>query len=231
MIIMSQTAFLCIITPVFDPAYESLCKLTAELESQTFDNFFQVMVSNGPSPRIKELVYNLNKKDPRFIYLEMEEEGIHSFNELMGNLGKRREYCLKKYDAERYLFLDADVKLIDNYYFSKLYYAHKEIKRDVLITLVKMYQKSKEIILPILPIKFAHIDIANYCFTKKIAKSYHYPTDFDPDIGLGNDYRFFSQFFNEDNSAILHFISAIRDGNNSYKRITELYLDEEKKQK
>ena len=67
-IVVKTYTFLCIITPVFDPAYESLCQLVAELHSQTFGRFIHVMISNGPSPKIKSYVLELNRKDPRFIY-------------------------------------------------------------------------------------------------------------------------------------------------------------------
>lgn len=215
--------FLCIITPVFDPAYASLCKLIAELYSQTLGRFIHVMISNGPSPNIKELICKLNMHDLRFIYDEMTEETIYNPIELLINLGKRRDYCLKKYNAARYLFLDADVKLIDNDYFKKLYKAHKHINRDILITLTKYYDQNNEITLPIFPIREGHIDMANYSFSQKIAKNFNYPMDYDIHYGIANDYRFFSSISSENNTAILNFVSAIRDGNSSYKRATELF--------
>jgi hypothetical protein len=226
---IKRSAFLCIITPVFDPAYASLRKLVSELKSQTYGSFFQVMISNGPSPRIRDFVSDLNREDARFIYDEIEEEGINKPRELLINLGKRREYCLKKYNAERYVFLDADIKLIDNDYFLKLYKAHKEIKRDVLITLVKVPHRGGEITLPIFPTQWGHVDMANFTFTKSIAKNYSYPTDYDPSASYGNDFRFFSAISNEDNTAVLNFVSAIRDGNKSYRRFTELFLEEQRK--
>ncbi len=229
------SAFLCIITPVFDPALEAVRRLVNELKSQTYGNFFQVMISNGTSPRIKEFVFDLIKKDGRFIYDEIGGEVINNSKELLINLGKRREYCLKKYNAERYVFLDADIKIIDNDYFLKLHKAHKEIKRDVLITLAKVWYQGNEITLPIFPVAYGHIDMANFTFTKKIAKGFSYPTDYDPSVGIGNDYRFFSMISQADNTAILNFFSAIKDGNNSYKRLSELFLEEqqnnEKRQK
>ncbi len=220
------SAFLCIITPIFDPALESVRKLVNELKSQSYGNFFQVMISNGPSPRIKEFVSDVGKKDARFIYNEIEEEIINNPKELLINLGKRREYCLKKYDAERYVFLDADVKLIDNDYFRKLHKAHKEIKRDILITQTKLCHKAIEITFPIFPITPGHIDMANFTFSKKIAKNYSYPQDYDESVSYGNDYRFFSMISREDNTAVLNFVSAIRDGNNSYIRVSELLFKE-----
>ena len=222
-----NTPFLCVITPVFDPAYDSLCKLVEELQSQTYGDFCQIMISNGPSPRIRDFVTDISLNDQRFIYDEIAGEVIQSPIELLVNLGKRREYCLKKYHGARYAFLDADIKINDRDYFLKLHAAHQEIQRDVLITLTKIYHADKEMILPIFPIMLGHIDMSNYTFSDYIAKNYHYPSDYDPQAGIGNDYRFFSRISNEDNTAILNFISTIRDGNNSYKRLTELFLENE----
>lgn len=223
-----DSPFLCIITPVFDPAYDSLCKLVAELQLQSYGDFRQIMVSNGPSPMIKEFALDIGRTDPRFTYDEIAHEIINSPIEILMNLGKRREYCLKKYQAARFAFLDADVQINDKDYFLKLHQAHQEIKRDVLITLTRIYEADKEIILPIFPIMLGHVDMANYTFSNYIAKNYHYPSDYDHQLGYGNDYRFFSKISNENNTAILNFLSTTRDGNNSYKRVSELFLENEK---
>lgn len=215
--------FLCVITPVFDPAYESLCKLTTELKNQTYGRFIHVMISNGSSPKTRELVCELNRRDLRFIYDETGEEITNSAVEILVNIGKRRNYCLKKYSAERYVFLNADTKLTDNDYFLKLHRAHQDTQRDVLVTLSKIYQGGEELTLPIFPIKLGHIDIMNYSFSRKIAKTFKFPTDYDINYGYGNDYRFFSRISTENNTAVLNFVSGIRDGNNSYKRVSELF--------
>ncbi|MHB8086343.1 MAG: hypothetical protein ACYDHZ_11010 [Dehalococcoidia bacterium] len=130
---------------------------------------------------------------------------------------------MKKYSAQRYLFLDADAKIVDSAYFLKLYRAHKEIKRDILITLVKIYEQNSEIILPVFPIVFGHIDLANLTISKKITRKFEYPTDPEAAVpGYGSDYCFFSRIADENNTALLNFISTIRNGNTSYKRVTEL---------
>jgi hypothetical protein len=215
--------FLCIITPVFDPGYKSLCKLIKELQCQTMDGFIHVMISNGPSPRVREMVRQLNKSDQRFIYAEMEKETLNSPVEILINLGKRRNYAMKKYDAERYIFLDADIKLVDDNYFLKLQKAHTETGKDILLTLVQMFDGNPNIIMPIFPIKLERIDLANYSFSRRIAKSIDYPTDYDPQIGVANDYRFFTRISNENNTELLNFMSAIRNGNNSYGNLLQMF--------
>jgi hypothetical protein len=84
-----------------------------------------------------------------------------------------------------------------------------------------------ELTLPIFPIRYGRIDMANFSFSKRIAKRFSYPTDFDQDIGIGNDYRFYSMISHDNNPAILNFISAMKDGNNSYKRLSEFFLEEQ----
>jgi hypothetical protein len=228
--IVSKTYnFLCIITPVFDPAYDSINTLILELQAQTFGRFIHVMISNGSSPRIRDYIFELSKHDPRFIYVETKAEITSNALELFLNVCKRRSYGLKNYRAERYLFLDADAKLVDNSYFMKLHSAHQEIKRDILITLVKIHNQSTEIILPLFPIKFGHIDLANFSVSKKIARKFNYPTDHDANIGYGSDYRFFSRIATDNNTALLNFISTIRDGNNTYKRLSELLHEDDLK--
>ncbi|MCZ7592827.1 MAG: hypothetical protein M5U15_12080 [Kiritimatiellae bacterium] len=217
--------FLCLITPVFDPALESLTKLVAAVKKQTLGDFIHVMVSNGPSPAIKGFIANIARDDPRFIYDEIEEEPTGDSIAILLNLGKRRNYAMKNYEAVRYLFLDSDLKILDNDYFRKLHLAHAEIKRDVFVTQVQYAGRSKMVTLPIFPIQHSRLDIANYCFTRAIAETYNYPTDY---IGVFNDYRFFSMIATEHNTAILDFVSAERDGNASHTRLSESYREERK---
>lgn len=217
--------FLCLITPVFDPVLESLTKLVAAVKKQTLGDFTHVMVSNGPSPAIKEFSAKIARDDPRFIYDEIEEEPTGDSIAILLNLGKRRNYAMKKYEAARYLFLDSDLKILDNDYFRKLHVAHAEIKRDVFVTQVQYAGRSRMVTLPIFPIQHGRLDIANYCFTRAIAETYNYPTDY---IGVFNDYRFFSMIATEHNTAILDFVSAERDGNASHTRLSESYREERK---
>ena len=115
-----ETPFFCIVTPVFDPALTAIKTLIADLQDQTFADFKHVLISNGRSPKIANLINKINKKDQRFIYDEITQEKILTSVDLLKNLGKRREFSLKKYIARRYLFFDADLKIIDKHFFAKL---------------------------------------------------------------------------------------------------------------
>ena len=86
-----------------------------------------------------------------------------------------------------------------------------------------MFAWDPNIILPIFPIKLERIDLANYSFSRRIAKSIDYPTDYDPQIGVANDYRFFTRISNENNTELLNFMSAIRNGNNSYRNLLQMF--------
>jgi hypothetical protein len=218
--------FLCVITPVFDPAYESLVLLTGELKEQSNPDFIHVMISNGPSPRVKQLIDQLREVDRRFIYDELPQEDQEGAVKLLINLGRRREYCLKHYEAQRYVFLDADIKLVDRDYFARLQKAHQEIQRDILITLVEINDAGRSLILPLFPIKLGHIDMGNFTFSRSIARNFSYPTDQDEKFGAANDYRFYSRIANPENTAILNFMSAIRDGNNRYRRLSVVFNEE-----
>lgn len=220
-----SSPFLCLITPVFDPVLESLAKLVAAVKRQTFGDFVHVMVSNGPSPAIKKFIAGIARDDPRFIYDEIEEEPTGDSIAVLLNLGKRRNYAMKKYKAVRYLLLDGDLKILDDDYFRKLHVAHAEIKRDVFVTQIQYASRNRTVTLPIFPIQHGRVDIANYCFTRMIAEAYNYPTDY---IGVFNDYRFFSMIATEHNTAILDFVSAERDGNASYTRLSESFREERK---
>ncbi len=217
--------FLCVITPVFDPAYESVVKLINALKLQSFGQFIHILVSNGRSSKIKAYIDEIRIHDQRFIYDEIKEEKLESGIDILVNLGKRRNYCLKQYDAARYVMLDADLQIIKSNYFLKLYEAHEKLKADVICTKIRIREK----VFPRFPLKLGRIDLANVSFSKSIAKHFDYPTDYDPHFGIGNDYRFFSKFIHDDNTVILDVISAVKDGNASYKRVLEIIKEEKGK--
>lgn len=213
--------FLCIITPVFEPALKCVRALIKSLKQQTYQNFIHVCISNGLSPRIKKLIESQN--DPRFIYDEIIYEPFKNSDCLIINLGRRREYGLKKYDADRYTFLDADFKLLKTIYFAELKKIHDLTQAPIILASVK----NKDIVLPIYPITLGRIDIANYTFSQKVAKQYSYPTDIDFSLGYANDFRFFKQI-QDLPMEHLDLIFGEKDGNNqdNYRRISNYTIGE-----
>lgn len=214
-----QKPFLCVITPVFDPALPSIQQLVKQLQQQSLNNFLHVMVSNGPSPLVDRFTQELH--DPRFQFISLPYVSTTSPTDLMRSLGQRREYALKHFSAERFVFLDADITLLDQDYFQKLAEAHQRLGKELLITQVLRYEKT----LPTLPLRIGHIDMANFSFSEQAAKEVSYPTDVDPNYGFANDYRFFEKLLSRGEPGYLDFVSAEIGTNRSYGRVTDKHLE------
>lgn len=216
--------FLCVITPVFDPALASLKGLISDLKKQTYGNFIHVMVSNGPSPKVAEYVDKIHKKDWRFIYDELptvityEKTGKGEYGDLLKEIGRRRNYAIKKYIAKRYLYLGADFHITDNTTFAQLAHIHNSTHKDIIILNVKAYGS----IYPKYPIAFTRIDLSNFTFSRRIARKFGYPTDFDTEIPA-NDYRYFSRI---SNTAYMDLVYGSKDGRESYKSLGKIHEEE-----
>jgi dTDP-4-amino-4,6-dideoxygalactose transaminase len=179
------------------------------------------MISNGPSPEVNR--FTLDLKDPRFQFMSLPFSPTPTHTDLLINLGQRREHALKQFSAERFVFLDADISLVDQDYFQKLAEAHQRTGKELLITKVLRYEK----ILPTMPITVSHIDMANFSFSDQAAKAVHYPTDLDPAYGFANDYRFFERLRARGEPEFLDCVSAEIGTNRSYGRITDFFLEEQ----
>lgn len=223
--------FLCIITPIFDPALEPAKLLINDLQNQSLGDFIHVLISNGESPQTKQFIQEL--QDSRFIYDEIPFQPISTSRKAAGrramvrdlicNIGQRREYCLKEYNCQRYLFLNADLKILDGDYFQKLFQAHLEA--DVLVTqLLNQPNGIRGSVLPKYPITIGKIDIANFSFSQKVAKERSWPIDYHPLFGIANDYRFFSELVGRFSIKFLSFVSSEKDGHNnqSYQQISQM---------
>ncbi len=216
--------FFCVITPVHDGSLSSLSKLVQDLRQQSFGHFVQVMVSNGPSPAIAEFAAGLGSEDSRFVYDEYPGEPTDDVRSLVANLGRRRQYALERYEADRYLFLDADLKLLDRGLLAKLYLAHRLGGRDVIIVRVKLHDLN----LPVLPIVLGRIDMANFSFSRAAAERHSYPVDVDTAYGFANDFRFFERLMSDSEALFLDFLAAEKDGNKDYWRVTDRELERQR---
>lgn len=206
----------CVITPVFDGCTESVNLLIQDLLRQSYPNFQQVLISNGPSTRIKELVEKVN--DNRIIYKEYyPQEETSTPPKLIENIGKRRNQCMSSFDADRYFFFDADLKILDDGFFDKISKVHD--KADIIISKIMCYGR----ILPEMPIKKGHIDLANYSFSRKIAQKYSYPTVYEQATDISFDWRFYAKIKNEGNY-FTDILYAHKDGHNSYQNLSLLYI-------
>lgn len=217
-----EPAFLCVVTPIFDGAIESIKLLVGDLKAQKMKDFIHVMVSAGPSPASQKFIRSLC--DPRFIYEETSSKACSDVKALLINLGERRNHCFRKYDASRYVCIDADLKIIHPGYFTDLKQHHADA--DILITRVFNPTPTSDTgLLPSFPLDKGRIDLSNFSFTKWLAKNRSYPVDFHPVIGRANDWRFFSALAVNSSIVYLPITSAIIAGNNTYRRVSDKFAD------
>ena len=221
-----EEPFLCIITPVFDPCLKSLEGLITDLQHQTYQNFIHVSIANGKEPKIHALIEHVRINDKRFVYDEIPFDKSYKDSGLVEDLltinGKRRNFVMNKYDAMMYLNIGADFKLTDNQIFEKLCKTHMETRKDIIILESEVEEKKY----PLYPInKHRHIDLTNFCYSKKIARSIPYPDDIDSKFDVANDYRYFDRIVNFN---VIEGIYGKKDGRNYYKTIEEIYNEQHK---
>ena len=206
----------CVITPVFDGCSVAASLLIHSLRQQSYTNFKHILISNGPSPLIKNLVEKVN--DSRVIYNEQPQEKIPSAMNLIENLGKRRNYCIKNFEADRYFFFDADLLIINNDFFNQINEVH--YKANIIVSKIKL----EKLEYPIAPIKKGNIDLANYCISKKVAEKYDYPTKYDDINDVAFDWRFFNLIQHE-GLYFSNILYAIKNGNNDYKTVSRIFVE------
>lgn len=217
--------FLCVITPVHNPSLPSVKQLVLDMKKQSFGDFTHILISNGVSHKIRSYINKLNISDPRFVYIELKHTPTPNFAALMSNLGTRRDYCLRKIEADRYLFLDADTSIIDTCYFSKLFFAHTISHKDILVTNSEYHGEQ----LPIHPInKEGQIQISNFCITGEVAKKYRYPTKYNVEKSQGNDWVYWQKIKRRSSILFLDFLATSEGSGRSYKRATDKKLEEQK---
>lgn len=225
-ILRVEQPFLCIITPVFDPCLKSLEGLITDLQKQTFTNFIHVNIANGKESKILKLIENVRKTDKRFVYDEIPFNSIYKdsgrVEDLLITNGIRRNFVMKKYDAKMYLNLGADFKFTDENIFKELHRVHTKREIDVIILESKIENRTY----PLYPInKHRHVDLTNFCYSKKVARSIPYPEDVDPEFDVANDYRYFDRICN---FKVLEGSYGKKDGRNYYKSIQDIYNEQQK---
>lgn len=212
----SKLPFLCVITPIFDDALPSLKPLVQDLKKQSFGSFIHVLVSNGKSVQVEKYIAQLKKTDSRFIYVEIPETKTNTWQKLQVNLGKRKNFALQKYDAERYVFVDADSAVTDKDFIAKLYLSHVYLQKDILV--VRINHKDKT--LPIFPVRMGTLDMCNYTISRNLAKHSHYPTD-PWQYFSATDFLYFREINQADNTSFLPFTYLKKDARRSYESVGE----------
>jgi hypothetical protein len=218
--------YLCIITPVFDPALEPLRLLIGDLQRQSFKHFLHVSISNGPSPQVRQLIDQARRADARFIYDEIEFSETPEWQTLLMNLARRRTYAMRKYRAARYMFIDADSALASDRYLAQLYVADAVLRKDVIVTQTRFAAGTvfpQGAVLPLFPVGLGRIDITNYTFSHRIAARHEYPPDIDPRYGAANDYRYFQTISDPHNTVYFPFLGVLKDARRSYRSVAEIW--------
>lgn len=216
--------FLCIITPIFNPALKSLRGLVEDLQKQTNKNFIHVIIANGQEEKILKYIEHVRVSDKRFVYDEIPFDDRYKKSKKVEDVlslnGIRRNFVMMKYDAKMYLNLGADFRITDDRIIEKLQSFFEESKKDIIL----LESNIKGDRYPLYPInKHSHIDLTNYCYSKKIARKYKYPEDVDPKFDVANDYRYFNKIIN---FKILEGSYGVKDGRNTYKSIEDLYHEQ-----
>jgi len=208
----------CIITPVFDEAFAAVPGLLQDLKDQTYKNFKHILISNGASPIIKNIVIAAN--DDRFIYVETPYEETPKLETILVNIAKRRNYAIENFKSERYFFFDADLLVYAHNFLDVVAGVHD--KADVILSKI-LFKGLIE--LPIFPIVKGKIDIANYSFSRKMAEKYKYSTCYNLKNGIANDWAFYEQMKDES-----HYFNdmcyAKKDGRALYRNLSTRYTSE-----
>ncbi|XHH08250.1 MAG: hypothetical protein ACFCUE_11850 [Candidatus Bathyarchaeia archaeon] len=219
-----------IITPVFDGCFESIKLLYENLQSQTFDNWIWLLCSNSYSEKYAEFVKTKNAqlKQPKLVYVCTNECDPKNHFSLIANIGKRRNLCIKRVNCDYVGMIDADAKIIDNTMFETLIQEIRTMPKQVILYRIKIDDGT----LPQFPISIGKIDLLNFFVKTELAKRIGYPST----VGFyqsPNDFNFFVKAYNKSKGEVL-FLSKIfceYNGNNCYKNIGKILLEQKKQPK
>jgi hypothetical protein len=225
-----------IITPVFDGSIESLDLLHKEMMGQTHKKWIWMLCSNGYSEKISKFIRNkiglsgrilryFGKDTCRIIYSYTEYEDTKNSYDLLRNIGVRRDFCIRKIDADYIFMIDADAKILDKKTFQII--NNELIKNPKSICMYKVIHKHDGKILPIFPTKYGNIDMLNYCVKASLAKTIGYPTSINKKYP-GNDYWYFKQIqeSSRDDYTLIDKILFEHNGNNKYECLLDLLAKE-----
>jgi hypothetical protein len=164
-------------------------------------------------------VNKLSRQDKRFIYTELPKESQSTGTKLQVNLGKRRNYAMQNYIAQRYIFIDADTEMFNRNYIAQLLIADRILEKDIIMTQT-MY---KGRILPKLPLDIGTMDMTNITFSRNIAEMGQFPTDVVKSYGPITDYRFFLIINKPHNTSFMPILGCIKDARRSYESVREFF--------
>jgi hypothetical protein len=218
-----------IVTPVFDPCINSLELLYKDLELQTHEDWVWIVCGNKFSKLMDEFVESKRRlpKENRLKYLYINDEDQTNFYSLIANVCKRRDYCIKRIEADYLFMIDADAKILDKDMFKKINFELSRNKKDLCIYKITHEEVG---VLPVFPITHCRIDTLNFCVKASIAKKVGYPTKVNFQIPP-NDWRFFGRIYDACNGdyLLLDNLFCQHNGNNRYKNAIKLIHSQDKK--
>jgi hypothetical protein len=193
------------------------------------------MCSNGRSDKIEKFVQDKNRvltgdlrnvarryirrPYPQIIYTPMEYEEVSDSYDLLANVGKRRDMCIRTVDADYIFMIDADAKILDKNMFSIINSELKKNSRSICV-----YKINHEVgVLPMFPIDYGRIDMLNFCIRADVARKVGYPTTVNREK-VGNDYWYFDRAYRH-TSGDMVFIDKVfgqHNGNNTYTNLLKL---------
>lgn len=227
-----------IITPVFDGCLESLELLFRDVEGQTHEDWTWIICSNGYSPKVDAFVKAKNRyfrKSNLNPFWRLTNHGMQKlhyialpFEEtpdkiaLMENIGKRRDYCIRKIRADYIFMLDADAQLLEKDMYRTISEELTRQPKDVCI-----WKVEHEIgMLPVFPIGFGRIDMLNFCVKASCAKKVGYPMTVNL-AAVGNDYWFLDRALKACSGDYLYIdkLFGRHNGhnNNSYQNLCKIF--------
>ena len=212
-----ERPYFCVVTPIFEPALDAAHLLAQALTGQSFTDWLQILVSNGPSPAVAAWAATLG--DRRIRHLELPAVATPNPVALLLEIGRRREHVLQSVDAVRYVLWDADLRLAGPTVLRDLRRAARTRPEATIVARTSWFGQE----LPIPPCDRAGtIDLANLCVPRELARRVSYPTDYDPAVGAGNDFRFFRRLLAAGPIHQVGTMVGTVSGNPSYRRLTEM---------
>jgi hypothetical protein len=172
--------YFCVVTPIFDPALDAARLLAQALTGQSFTDWLQILVSNGPSPAVAAWAATLG--DRRIRHLALPAVATPDPVALLLEIGRRREHVLQSVDAERYVFWDADLRLAGPTVLRDLRRAARTRPEATIVARTSWFGQE----LPIPPCDRAGtIDLANLCVPRELARRVSYPLGQRVVVGAG----------------------------------------------
>lgn len=220
-----------IITPVFDGCINSLELLYQDLQLQTHEDWVWMVCGNKFSELINGFVESKqqlpNGNRVKYLYIDGEDES--NLYCLVANVCKRRDYCIKKIEADYLFMMDADAKILDKDMFKIIDFELSRNKKDLCIYKI---EHEEDGVLPVFPVTVCRIDTLNFCVKASIAKKVGYAKKVNFQVPP-NDWRFFGRIYDacQGDYLLLDNLFCLHNGNSRYRNASKVQRSQDKKKR